>query len=89
MSKSDFIEPANIGNPEDILILEFARDIMELTGFNSEITYKELYKEDPQVRQPDIKRAKVILGWKPNFDRKEGLKKTLDYFKQKIAQPVA
>ncbi|MDX1636965.1 MAG: UDP-glucuronic acid decarboxylase family protein [Balneolaceae bacterium] len=88
LSQSDFVEPVNIGNPEEVTILDFAREIIELTGSDSEITFEELPKDDPQVRQPDISRAMEVLDWKPEYNRKEGLMKTLDYFKQQIKAKV-
>jgi dTDP-glucose 4,6-dehydratase len=81
---SDEVEPVNLGNPEEISILEFAREIIEITGSKSEISYEELPADDPQVRQPDISKAKKILGWEPHTNRKEGLIKTLQYFKEQI-----
>ncbi|SMO69317.1 UDP-glucuronic acid decarboxylase family protein [Fodinibius sediminis] len=84
LSQSDFTDPVNIGNPQEITILEFAREIIELTGSDSEITFEELPKDDPKVRQPNIGRAREVLNWEPVFDRKEGLTKTLNYFKQKV-----
>ena len=80
LSQSDQIEPVNIGNPQEVSILEFAKEIIELTGSQSEITFEELPKDDPQVRQPDISRAKEVLDWEPKYDRKEGLYNTLEYF---------
>lgn len=84
LSQSDYVEPVNIGNPEEISILEFAKEIIELTGSDSDIVFEELPKDDPQVRQPDISRAKKILSWEPKYSRTEGVKKTLDYFKRII-----
>lgn len=84
LSQSDYSDPVNIGNPQEISILDFAKEIIELTGSKSEITFEELPKDDPQVRQPDISRAKEVLDWEPRYDRKEGLTKTLEYFKQKV-----
>lgn len=84
LSQSGYVEPINIGNPEEISILEFAKEIIDLTGSDSEITFEELPKDDPQVRQPDISKAKEVLDWKPEYDRKEGLEKTLDYFREKV-----
>lgn len=84
LSQSDYTDPVNIGNPQEISILEFAREIIELTGSDSEITFEELPKDDPQVRQPDISRAQKVLDWEPTFDRKKGLSETLDYFKRKV-----
>lgn len=81
LSQSDESDPVNIGNPEEITILDFAREIIELTGSRSKIIFKDLPKDDPQVRRPDITRAKAILNWTPQIPRKEGLEKTLDYFK--------
>ncbi|HLR25066.1 MAG TPA: UDP-glucuronic acid decarboxylase family protein [Fodinibius sp.] len=84
LSTSNYIDPVNIGNPQEISILEFAREIIRLTETDSEITFEELPKDDPQVRQPDISRAEEVLDWHPSFDRKEGLTRTLAYFEQKI-----
>ena len=84
LSQSGYTDPVNLGNPEEITILEFAREIIELTGSGSEITFEELPKDDPQVRQPDISRARKVLDWSPAFDRREGLARTLDYFKNKV-----
>ena len=86
---SDESEPVNIGNPDEITIKEFAEEIIEITGTGSSITYEELPEDDPQVRQPDISRAKEILGWTPKVDRREGLQRTLDYFKKKVDAGVA
>lgn len=84
LSQSNYVEPVNIGNPEEITILEFAKEIIELTDSDSEIIFEELPKDDPQVRQPDISKAKEVLDWEPKYDRKEGLKKALGYFRQKV-----
>lgn len=86
LSQSGEVEPVNIGNPQEITILEFAKEIIELTGSNSKITFEELPKDDPQVRQPDISKARKVLDWEPKYDRKEGLRKTLEYFENKIAR---
>ncbi|MDR8393401.1 SDR family oxidoreductase [Aliifodinibius sp. S!AR15-10] len=86
LSQSDYTEPVNIGNPQEVSILDFAKEIIELTGSDSEIVFEELPKDDPQVRQPDITRAQKVLDWEPKHDRKEGLKKTLSYFKEKVKQ---
>ncbi|MEX1010653.1 MAG: UDP-glucuronic acid decarboxylase family protein [Balneolaceae bacterium] len=85
LSQSDESDPVNLGNPQEITILEFAREIVELTGSKSSIIHKELPKDDPQVRKPDISRAKEVLDWEPRVDRKEGLNRTLDYFREKTA----
>lgn len=78
---SDYVHPVNIGNPDEISIGDFAEEIIRLTGTNQKVIYKDLPKDDPKQRQPDITRAKEILGWEPKVSRSEGLKITLDYFK--------
>lgn len=78
---SDYVYPVNIGNPDEISIKEFAEEIIKLTGTNQKIIYTPLPKDDPKQRQPDITRAKELLGWEPKVSRKEGLKITYDYFK--------
>ncbi|MCC5915045.1 MAG: SDR family oxidoreductase [Balneolaceae bacterium] len=84
LSLSSEVEPVNIGNPEEITILEFAKEILEVTGSKSEIIHEELPHDDPQVRQPDITKAKKVLNWEPRISRSEGLKRTLKYFKEQI-----
>ncbi|MDD3559828.1 MAG: SDR family oxidoreductase [Melioribacteraceae bacterium] len=79
---SDENNPVNIGNPEEITINQMAEEIKNITDSRSRIVYKELPVDDPKVRQPDISRAKALLDWTPNVSRKEGLKITLDYFKE-------
>lgn len=81
---SDEVMPVNIGNPSEITILEFAKEIIELTGSTSKIVFKDLPKDDPKIRKPDITRAKEILGWEPKISRDVGLKNTLEYFKHQI-----
>jgi len=77
---SDEVYPVNIGNPDEISIKEFAEEVIKLTGTKSKIVYKELPIDDPKVRQPNIERAKKILGWEPMISRTEGLKITIEYF---------
>jgi len=84
LSQSDYHEPVNIGNPQEISILDFAKEIIELTDSNSKIVFEELPSDDPQVRQPDISRAKAVLDWELEYDRAEGLCKTMEYFKEKV-----
>lgn len=84
LSQSDYREPVNLGNPEEISILDFANEIIELTGSDSKITLEKLPKDDPKVRQPDITKAKEVLDWKPQVSRKQGLKKTFSYFKGQV-----
>jgi len=78
---SDYAQPINIGNPDEISILEFANEIIELTGTNQKVVLKDLPKDDPKQRKPDITRAKEILGWEPKVKRADGLKITYEYFK--------
>lgn len=77
----DYIMPVNIGNPDEISLKEFAEEILSLTGNKVKIVYKPLPVDDPKQRQPDITKAKTILGWEPKMSRKEGLKITYEYFK--------
>jgi dTDP-glucose 4,6-dehydratase len=81
---SDEVEPVNIGNPDEITIKEFAEEIVGLTGSRSSITYEPLPADDPKVRQPDISKAKAVLGWQPEVDRAEGLRRTLEYFERAV-----
>ncbi|HEX2866160.1 MAG TPA: UDP-glucuronic acid decarboxylase family protein [Ignavibacteriales bacterium] len=83
---SDEVYPVNIGNPSEITIKQFAEEVKELTGTESPIVYKELPEDDPKVRQPDITKARTILGWEPKVSRSEGLKLTLEYFRVKIGK---
>lgn len=84
LAMSDECEPVNIGNPQEVTILEFAKEIIELTGSNSEIIFKDLPSDDPKVRQPNIEKAERVLGWKPEVKREDGLAKTLNYFKKAV-----
>jgi dTDP-glucose 4,6-dehydratase len=78
---SDYHMPVNIGNPEEISLKEFAEEILQLTGNKVKIAYKPLPEDDPKQRQPDISKAKKLLGWEPKVNRKEGLKLTYEYFR--------
>lgn len=78
---SDYSQPMNIGNPNEITIRDFAEEIIKLTGTKQKIVYHDLPKDDPKQRQPDISKAKAILGWEPKVSRSEGLKITYDYFR--------
>lgn len=82
--QSDEVEPVNIGNPNEITILQFAEEVLKHIDSNSKIVFKELPVDDPKVRQPDISKAKRILNWEPKVDRAEGLKLTIDYFKSRV-----
>ncbi len=81
---SDYNQPVNIGNPDEITILEFAEEVIKLTGSKSKIIFKDLPMDDPKQRKPDITRAKDILSWEPKFSRSAGLVPTLEYFKKKV-----
>ncbi len=79
---SDYAYPVNIGNPDEITILDFAKEIIKLTGTDQKIIFKELPKDDPLQRQPDISLAKKLLDWSVKIGRAEGMKITFDYFKK-------
>ena len=81
LMNSDYVLPVNIGNPEEHTILEFARIILELTGSNSRIIFKDLPVDDPKQRRPDITKAKTILKWEPEVSLEQGLKRTIEYFR--------
>lgn len=78
---SDYVYPVNIGNPHEITILDFAKEIIQLTQTEQKIVFKPLPQDDPLQRRPDISKAKEILDWEPQVERKEGMKKTFEYFK--------
>lgn len=78
---SDYSDPVNIGNPDEITIKEFAEEIIKLTSTTQKIVYKPLPADDPLQRQPDITRAREILGWEPKVSREEGMRMTYEYFK--------
>jgi dTDP-glucose 4,6-dehydratase len=81
---SDYVQPVNIGNPNEITIQQFAEEIIKLTGTKQKIVYKPLPKDDPKQRRPDITRAKDLLGWEPKVSREEGLKITYEFFKNML-----
>jgi dTDP-glucose 4,6-dehydratase len=78
--QTDYYHPVNIGNPDEISMLDLAKEIIELTNSKSKIIFKPLPADDPKVRQPDVSMAKKILNWEPKVNRKEGLKKTVEFF---------
>ena len=82
---SDETEPTNIGNPQEVSIKEFAEEVIALTDSDSSLTFQDLPSDDPKVRQPDITKAKAVLGWEPTVDRADGLRRTLEYFRQRVA----
>lgn len=81
---SNEVLPVNIGNPDEITIKQFAEEVLELTNSKSTISYHPLPEDDPKVRQPDISKAKELLGWEPKVSRSDGIKKTIEYFKKVI-----
>jgi dTDP-glucose 4,6-dehydratase len=81
---SDFHEPVNIGNPREMTIKQFGEHIIRITGTHSQIEYRPLPVDDPKVRQPDISRAKSILGWEPKVDFEEGIRHTVEYFRSRV-----
>ncbi|MFD2885298.1 UDP-glucuronic acid decarboxylase family protein [Chitinophaga cymbidii] len=83
---SDYHLPVNIGNPAEITLLQFAEEIIALTGTKQKIVFHPLPKDDPKQRKPDITKAKQLLGWEPKVDRKEGLKITYEYFRQALGK---
>jgi dTDP-glucose 4,6-dehydratase len=88
LAKSDEHLPVNIGNPNEFTILECAREVLKVTGSNSEIIYHPLPPDDPKQRQPDITKARQLLGWEPKIQLAEGLKLSLEYFKKAVAEEV-
>jgi dTDP-glucose 4,6-dehydratase len=85
LALSDFHEPVNIGNPAEMTILDFAQKILALIGSQAQIVFKPLPVDDPRVRQPDISRAKRLLGWQPKVDFESGIRETIGYFRKKLA----
>jgi dTDP-glucose 4,6-dehydratase len=88
LMESNVDMPVNIGNPSETTILEFAKEIIELTGSKSQIEYRPLPKDDPTRRRPDITKARDVLGWEPKVSRKEGLLKTIEDFRARLKQHV-
>ncbi len=78
---SDYVQPVNVGNPQEITIADFAEEIIKLTGTTQKVVYHPLPQDDPKQRQPDITVARKVLNWEPKVDRAEGLRRTYDYFK--------
>ena len=81
---SDYVMPMNIGNPEELTMLQLAQEIISLTNSNSKIVFKELPEDDPKIRQPDITKARTILKWEPMVARVDGLERAVEFFKTKI-----
>jgi dTDP-glucose 4,6-dehydratase len=89
LSRSNEALPVNIGNPHEFTILECAQTVLEVTGSKSELRFEPLPTDDPTRRKPDITKAKAILGWEPRISLKEGLAKSLDFFKAKLDSSTA
>jgi dTDP-glucose 4,6-dehydratase len=89
LSKSDEHLPVNIGNPNEFTILECAQMVLKVTGSKSKIGYEPLPQDDPKQRQPDITKARQLLGWEPKVDLETGLRLSLDYFKKAVAEEAA
>jgi dTDP-glucose 4,6-dehydratase len=83
LMESNVNEPVNIGNPHEMTIADMARLIIKMTGSKSQLVFKPLPTDDPKVRQPDITRARTLLGWEPKVGLEEGLTATIDYFRAK------
>ena len=81
---SDYNLPVNIGNPAEMTVLDFAKQIIRATGSRSRIAFKPLPQDDPKQRQPDISRARKLLGWEPKVPLDQGLVRTIEYFRKKV-----
>jgi len=81
---SDYTLPMNVGNPSELTMLQLAQEIVQLTHSSSKIVFKELPQDDPRIRQPNIEKAKQLLGWEPRVPRREGLLRTIEYFKRRL-----
>jgi dTDP-glucose 4,6-dehydratase len=88
LMESGVHEPVNIGNPNEMTLLEMAQAVIELTESRSEIVFEALPVDDPKVRQPDIARARQLLGWEPQVELREGLRKTIDHAMAELAKPA-
>jgi dTDP-glucose 4,6-dehydratase len=88
LAESGIHDPVNIGNPDEMSLLDLAKMIIELTESSSEIVFEALPVDDPQVRQPDITRARELLGWEPEIDIREGLRRTIEEYRDVIATPA-
>ena len=88
LSQSDERYPVNLGNPREMTILDFAKCVQKIMGTNTPLEFRELPEDDPKRRQPDITKAKSILGWEPRVSLEEGLRATIDYFRSNAAAPA-
>jgi dTDP-glucose 4,6-dehydratase len=89
LAESDVHEPVNLGNPVEMPLLEMAELIVELTESRSEVVFEALPVDDPQVRQPDITRAKQLLGWEPETEVREGLRRTIAHYTRVLGEPAS
>ncbi len=89
LAKSNEHFPVNIGNPDEFTILECAHRVLEVTGSKSEIRFHNLPQDDPKQRRPDITKARTLLGWEPKIDLDNGLRLSLDYFREAVAAETA
>ena len=89
LNESDVHDPVNIGNPNEMSLLEMAELVVELTDSRAEVVFEPLPVDDPQVRQPDITRAKQLLGWEPEVGLREGLMQTIEQYTKALAYPAA
>jgi len=88
LAESDVHDPVNIGNPNEMTLLEMAELMVELTGSQSEVVFEALPVDDPKIRQPDITRARELLGWEPEIDVREGLRRTIESYTEHLAAPT-
>ena len=88
LAESGAHDPVNLGNPDEMSLLDMARLVIEQTESRSEVVFEALPVDDPQVRQPDITRARDILGWEPEIDLREGLRQTIDYALEELKSPT-
>src|SRR5688572_8301758 len=89
LAESGVHEPVNIGNPNEMSLLEMAKLVVELTESRSEIVFEALPVDDPQVRQPDISRARDLLGWEPEVELRDGLSQTVAYYTERLGEATA
>jgi dTDP-glucose 4,6-dehydratase len=84
LMESSVHDPVNLGNPQEMTLLELAKRVTRLVGSPSSIVFQPLPVDDPKIRQPDITRARTLLGWEPRVDVDEGLRQTIDWFRQTL-----
>jgi dTDP-glucose 4,6-dehydratase len=87
LMQAEVNEPVNIGNPREMTLLELARQIIRMSGSRSEVVFRPLPTDDPKVRQPDITKARRLLGWEPKVEVEDGLRRTIDWCRKLVSQP--